>query len=136
MRTAILLFLLSLAPATFGQSNYAVVSGTISDPQQGPVAGAAVALTSKETHAERHSATNAQGLFQITGILPGEYDLVVAASGFAHLTHPLRLEVGQQLELNLSLKLASTSEMIRVDATAADVLHTVDASVGEVIEPA
>jgi hypothetical protein len=136
MRTAILLFLLSLAPATFGQSNYAVVSGTISDPQQGPIAGAAVALTSKETHAERHTATNAQGLFQITGILPGEYGLTVAASGFAHLTHPLRLEVGQQLELNLSLKLASTSDMIQVDATAADVLHTVDASVGEVIEPA
>src|ERR1041384_1087515 len=40
MRRAILLFLLFSAPGAFGQSHYAVVSGTITDPQQGPVAGA------------------------------------------------------------------------------------------------
>src|SRR5216110_35908 len=136
MRRAILLFLLALSPGAFGQSNYAVVTGTVTDPQQGPVAGAAIVLTSKETHAERRGSTNSQGIFQITGVLPGEYDLSVAASGFAQLIRPLRLEVGQQLDLNLSLRLASTSDAIRVDSTAADVLHTVDASIGEVIEPA
>src|SRR5215467_5709173 len=136
MRRAILVFLLCVAPGAFGQSNYAVVSGTVTDPQQGPVAGAAVGLTSNETHAERHVTTNPQGIFQITGILPGEYSLAVQAQGFAQLTRPIRFEVGQQLELNLSLKLASASDMIQVDSTAADVLHTVDASIGEVIEPA
>jgi hypothetical protein len=68
MRRAILLFLLFLTPGAFGQSNYAVISGTVTDPQQGPVAGAAVALTSNETHTERRVSTNAQGIFQITGI--------------------------------------------------------------------
>ena len=136
MRRAILLFLLFLGPGAFGQSNYAVVSGTITDPQQGPVAGAAVVLTSNETHAERRVTTNSQGIFQITGILPGQYTLLVTASGFAQLTHALRLEVGQQLDLSFSLKLASASDMIQVDSTAADVLHTVDASIGEAIEPA
>src|SRR5690242_6651590 len=138
MRRAILLFSLFLviaAPSALGQSNYAVVSGTVTDPQQGPVAGAAVALTSNETHAERRVTTNAQGIFQITGILPGEYNLSVTASGFAQLTHALRLEVGQQLDLNFSLKLASTSDVITVDSTAAEVLHATDASVGEVVEP-
>src|SRR5579859_2993999 len=138
MRRAILLFSLFLviaAPGAFGQSNYAVVSGTVTDPQQGPVAGAAVALTSNETHAERRVTTNAQGIFQITGILPGEYNLSVTGSGFAQLMHALRLEVGQQLDLNFSLKLASTSDVITVDSTAAEVLHATDASVGEVVEP-
>jgi hypothetical protein len=100
------------------------------------VAGARVALTSNETHAERRVTTNSQGIFQITGILPGQYDLSVTATGFAQLTHALRLEVGQQLDLNFSLRLASASDMIQVDSTAADVLHTVDSSIGEVIEPA
>ncbi|HKW63176.1 MAG TPA: carboxypeptidase-like regulatory domain-containing protein [Candidatus Acidoferrum sp.] len=139
MRRAIVLFslfLVILAPGAFGQSNYAVVSGTVTDPQQSPVAGAAVALTSNETHAERRVTTNSQGIFQITGILPGEYKLSVTTSGFAQLTHALRLEVGQQLDLNCSLKLAAASDMVQVDSTAADVLHTVDASVGDVIEPA
>src|SRR2546421_12636552 len=139
MQRAILLFslfLVILAPRAFGQSNYAEVSGTITDPQQGPVAGAAVVLTSNETQAEHRVTTNSQGIFQITGILPGQYTLSVTASGFAQLTHVLRLEVGQQLDLSFSLKLASASDMIQVDSTAADVLHTVDASIGEVIEPA
>src|SRR5439155_419097 len=112
----------------FGQSHYATVSGTVSDPQQSPVAGAPVVLTSRETRAERRVATNSEGIFQITGILPGDYDLSVTASGFAELTHPVRVEVGQQLELHLSLKLASASTIVQVDATAADLLHTVDRS--------
>src|SRR5262252_6860582 len=136
MRRVILLFLLCVAPAAIGQSNYAVVSGTITDPQQGPVAGATVVLTPNETHAERRVRTNSQVIFQITGILPGQYSLSVTASGFAPLMHALRLEVGQQLDLNFSLKLASASDTIQVDSGAADVLHTVDASIGEVIEPA
>ena len=103
MQRAFLLFLLFLAPVAFGQSNYAVVSGTVTDPQQGPVAGAAVTLISNETDVERRVTTNSQGIFQITGILPGQYNLTVTASGFAQLTHELRLEVGQQLELNLAL---------------------------------
>src|SRR5215472_1633856 len=116
MRRVILLFLFCVAPAALGQSNYAVVSGTITDPQQGPVAGATVDLTSNETHAERRVTTNSQGIFQITGILPGQYNLSVAAPGFAQLTHALRVEVGQQLDLNFSLKLASTSDVIQVDS--------------------
>src|SRR5215469_2576273 len=136
MRRAILFLSLCLSPGAFGQSNYAVVSGTVADPQQSPVAGAQLLLTSRETHAERRVNTNSQGIFQITGILPGDYDLSVTASGFAPLMHALRLEVGQQLDLHLSLKLASASDTIQVDSSAADLLHTVDASVGEVIEPA
>lgn len=136
MRRAILLFLLCAAPSAFGQSNYAVVTGTVTDPQQSPVAGAAVTLTAKETRAERRVSTNSQGIFQITGLQPGAYDLAAQAQGFAQLTRAVRLEVGQQLELDLSLKLASTSSTVQVDATAADVLHTIDASIGEVIEPA
>ena len=136
MRRAILLFLLCAAPSAFGQSNYVAVTGAVTDPQHSPIAGAAVVLTAKETHAGRRVSTNAQGIFQITGLLPGDYELVVESQGFAQLTHPLRLEVGQQLDLGLSLKLASTASTVQVDATAADVLHTIDASIGEVIEPA
>jgi hypothetical protein len=136
MRRAILCFSLCLAPGAFAQSNYGLVSGTVSDPQQGSAAGAPVVLTSRETHAERRVNTSSQGIFQITGVLPGDYDLSVTAAGFAELTHPLRLEVGQQLELHLSLKLASASTAVQVDSSAADLLHTVDSSIGEVIEPA
>ncbi len=136
MRRAILVFLLCAAPAAFGQSNYAVVTGTLTDPQQSPVAGSSVALTAKETRAERRVTSNAQGIFQITALLPGDYELVVQAQGFAQVTRALRLEVGEQVVIDFALRLASSTSSVQVDASAGDVLRTVDASVGEVIEPA
>ena len=135
MRRA-LFALLFFAPCAFGQSNFAVLRGTVVDPQRNLVAAADVQLTSSATHAVRHTASNDQGLFELTGLWPGEYELSVQAVGFAPLTQTLRLEVNQQLALELDMKLATASSTVQVAAFAGDVLHTTDASVGEVIEPA
>ncbi len=62
MRRAILLFLLCAVPSAFGQSNYAAVTGAVTDPQHSPIAGAAVVLSAKETHAGRRVSTNTQGI--------------------------------------------------------------------------
>ena len=130
-------FLLAVFSAgAFGQSNYAVLGGTLTDPQRKSLAGASVELTSVSTHALRHAASNDQGIFEITGLLPGDYDLVIQATGFATLTQYVHLEVGQRLALDLNLKLATVNSTVEVGATAAEALHTGDASVGEVVEPA
>jgi hypothetical protein len=80
----------------FAQSNYAVVGGAVTDPQRRPVAGATVQITSLGTQAVRKVSSDAQGIFQITGLLPGDYELIVQATGFAPAKQQLRLEVGQQ----------------------------------------
>src|SRR6185295_7564008 len=130
-----LLFSLLLLPIpAFGQSNYAVLSGTILDPQQRALPGAIVQLVSVSTHAARHVSSNEQGIFQIPGLLPGDYELNVQASGFAPFTQTLRLEVGQQMTLDINLKLASVTSSVDIQAQA-EVLHIADAGVGEVIEP-
>jgi hypothetical protein len=116
------------------QSNYAVVGGTITDPQGRAFTGATVQLTSVSTRAERHATSNEQGIFQITGLLPGEYEMKVQAPNFATLTQNLRLEVNQQLTLNLALKVASVKDVVEVQDLA-PALHPTDASLGEVVEP-
>jgi len=136
MRRILLLMILLSAPCAYGQSNYAVLRGAVMDPQKNPVAGADVQLTSSGTGGVRHAASNEQGLFEITGLWPGDYQLAVQSAGFAALTQTLRLEVSQQLALELNLKVASASSTVQVAASAMDVLHTSDASIGEVIEPA
>jgi Carboxypeptidase regulatory-like domain len=132
----VLWVLLFFAPCAFGQSNFAVLRGSVVDPQRNLIAGADVQLTSSATHAARHTASNDQGLFELTGLWPGDYELSVQAAGFAPLTQTLRLEVNQQLALEVEMKLATASSTVQVAASAADVLRTTDASVGEVIEPA
>lgn len=130
----VLLALLMVSSSAFAQSNYAVVGGTIIDPQGHPFPGAALQLKSVATQAVRQSTSNAQGIFQIPGLLPGDYELTVQASGFATLTQPVRLEVAQQLIVNLTLKIASVKDVVEV-ADQLPPLHTTDAAVGEVVEP-
>lgn len=128
--------LLCLHAPLSAQSNYATLSGTILDSQQAPLPGALVKVVAVGTRAERHASTNDKGIFQIIALLPGDYELSVKAQGFAPYSQSVRLEVAQQLSLNLQLLVASVSSTVRVSGYAGDVLHTNDASVGEVVEPA
>jgi hypothetical protein len=124
-----------LATPAFGQSNYASLSGAVWDPQQKAVAGCSVQLTSETTGASRQTVTNELGSFQITGLLPGDYKVLVQSSGFATLTQKITLEVGQSMTLDLSLRVASLNTVVDVSADTINVLRTTDASVGEVVEP-
>jgi hypothetical protein len=127
---------MSAATTALSQSNYANLSATVFDPQQKVVPGGAVQLTSESTGASRQAVTNELGMFQITGLPPGVYQLTVKSSGFATLTQSITLEVGQSMTLDLSLRVASVTTVVDVKQESINVLRTTDASVGEVVEPA
>ena len=131
----LLSFILLTMTTALGQSNYASLSGTVLDPQQKALPGAAVQLTSESTQASRQVTSNGEGIFQVTGLLPGAYKLAVQAKGFAPLTQNITLEVGQQMTLDVSLKVSSLSTTVDVETQTVSVLSTTDASVGEVVEP-
>jgi Carboxypeptidase regulatory-like domain len=133
-RCLIVLVLFGLAVPGFGQSNYAVLTGAVTDSQHLPVVGAAIELTAASTGAVRHVVTNQRGLFEAPALLPDDYELKVQAAGFATAIQTLRLEVGQKLALDISLKLGSIAQGVKVTA-GSEVLQTTDASVGEVVEP-
>lgn len=129
-----LFLLLGLAVTTVSaQSNYANLSGMVYDPQRQAVPSASVRATNAGTRATRQVMTNEQGSFQLTGLLPGEYELTVEAKGFAALTRTVNVEVGQQLTLEVDLKITDVSTTVEVKGEEA-VLRTTDASVGEVVE--
>src|SRR5258705_813409 len=118
------LFLLSASSSVLGQSNYASLSGTVFDPQKKVIPGASLQLTSESTHASRLVTSNEQGVFQFTALQPGEYKLSVQAPGLASLTQSVRLEVGQQMTLELSLNLSCLNTTVDVSTDMANVLRT------------
>lgn len=135
MRTTVFSLLIPfLAAAAYGQSNYAVVTGTVTDPQNLPVAEAAVSFRSSATGELRQVTTNEHGLFEAAALLPGEYEVKTEAKGFSPALQNLRLEVGQRLTIAISLKVGSVQQSTEVEG-GMEVLRTSDASVGEVIEP-
>ena len=129
------LLLSFVAFPVFAQSNYASLTGSVYDPKHQVIPGASVQLTADSTQAARQVSSNEQGIFQITGLLPGAYKLTVQATGFALFTGTLRLEVGQQMTLDVNLKLSTLSTTVQVETETVNVLRTTDASVGEVVEP-
>src|SRR5260221_11231566 len=107
MHRFLLLVLLFAVPCTFAQSNFAVLRGTVYDPQHNPVAGPAVQLTSAATNAVRRADSNEQCIFEVTALWPAEYELAVQSTGLAPLRQALRLQANQQLPLVLNLNSAS-----------------------------
>src|SRR5258706_1447850 len=128
------LLVLGFALSVFGQSNYALVTGTVSDPQHLPVVGASAQFRAASTGAVRRVVTNQRGLVEASALLPDDYDVTIEAAGFAAAKESVRLEVGEKRALSISLAVGSVRQGVDVTATS-EVLHTSDASVGEVVEP-
>ncbi len=133
-RNLALVSILLFSISTSAQSNYAVLSGSILDPQAHSVAGATVELTSPSTGAIRRVSTNAQGLYEMPGLQPGNYDLRVTAPGFGISAQPLQLEVAQRLAIDIRLQIESRKEAVEVNSVP-EAIHTNEAAVGEVVEP-
>jgi hypothetical protein len=124
---------LCLCAPVLAQSNFATLSGSVEDPQGGPVTGAALSLKSTATGETRNATVNSAGLFEIAGLKPGAYQLEVRASGFANVERTVELEVGQQMRLDLTLSVGERREAVDIVGRA-EVLKTSDASLGEVVE--
>jgi len=125
---------LLIIPITIkSQSNYAVVRGSILDPEHHAVASARIHITARGTGVEREVASNASGLYEIVGLQPGRYTLTVDSSGFKQTTQSIELEVGQQATLDLQLSVGSDKQTVTVEGSH-ELLKTQDASVGEVVD--
>src|SRR5579863_4207093 len=79
---AVLAFLLTAVTAVKAQSNYAVVRGSILDPQRIALPGARVRIEATQRGVERQVLTNQSGLYEIAGLEPGAYTLTVDHAGF------------------------------------------------------
>jgi hypothetical protein len=128
-----LLCLLGLMVPALGQSNYAAVTGTVTDSQSLPVTGAMVHFKARSTGAIRVLTTNDKGLFSAPALPPDDYELTTQSNGFDTVKQSLHLEVGEKLAIKIGLKVGTVKEGVQVSA-GADVLRTTDASVGEVVE--
>ncbi len=102
------------------QANAADLSGSVLDPQKGAVAGAAVSVRNVATNLTREVVANDEGVFRITNLPPGNYEVTVQAPDFATAVIPaVNLTVGQVAELNVQLQLGAVGTTVTVTGTTA-----------------
>jgi hypothetical protein len=128
-----LFFSLTLGNIAQAQVTGATLSGTVSDSSGGVVIGATVSTRNTATGLVREVTTDSAGLFTIPNLVPGDYEVKVTAAGFSTAVQSnLSLAVGQQQQLNFSMRVGSTSTTVQVSESAPQIELTSSAVSGQV----
>src|SRR5262245_32473365 len=116
--------ILSLALFVFGsvlhaQSTRVELSGAIKDPSDLPVAGATVQIRNTDTSATADTTSDSSGIYRFAALTPGNYEVTVRKEGFSLLKRSgLTFRVGEQISLDLPLKVGDVSQSVEVTAEA------------------
>jgi hypothetical protein len=139
---ALALFCLTLvgmicgASLTSAQEVTATITGTITDQSSAAVAGANVTATSVERGVAYTATTNEAGIYRISNLPVGNYDLKVEKTGFQTALRPaLTLALNQVARIDVEMKVGNVSQTIEVTG-AAPVLKTEATSVDTIINSA
>jgi hypothetical protein len=128
------LFMAVLAASLSAQSSNAVVSGRVSDPSGAVIPGAAISIQNKNTNVVQSTKSNSEGLYSLTGLIPGPYRLTANLDGFKKFELPnMLLQVSDHVAVDVHMQLGSSTESVTVTAEAA-LLRTEDAEEGLVID--
>src|SRR5713226_3721367 len=109
----------TMQPVAFAQETTAGIQGTVRDAQGGTVPGATVEVTSPALIGERKLETDRSGVYRFVNLPPGEYALTVKASGFrTYKRTGIGLDVGRLPNVDVTMELGITSELVEVSAAA------------------
>ena len=130
---SLLVLALAVAMPASGQT-FGQITGLVTDSSGGVVIGAAVTVTNPQTSLARTENTNGSGLYTFPNLLPGVYDVKVAAQGFqSAIRNSVELQVQQVARLDFQLKVGSITEAVEVTG-GAPLLTTENATLGTVID--
>ncbi|HEX5732037.1 MAG TPA: carboxypeptidase regulatory-like domain-containing protein, partial [Blastocatellia bacterium] len=102
------LILMLALDARAQQPATANLTGRVVDSQRAVIALVNVQATHKATGVRRETASNEEGLFALTNLPPGEYEVKVSATGFAVKTYSaVTLQVGQSVTLDVALEVGA-----------------------------
>ena len=132
------LLLIVLIILVSGRVLYADVTGSIQgvvkDRSEAIVAGAKVVATNVATNLTGETVSGGDGSFRILALPAGTYRLTVTATGFRPFNETdIVVRVNDQLRVDVTLDIGSTTEQVEVQANAVQV-QTENTQLGNVID--
>jgi hypothetical protein len=125
--------LLATPAATYAQQ-FGEITGTVTDATGASVAGSTITVTNTATQQVRTAPSNATGNFDIPFLLPGNYKVRAAKSGFKVATQSnVDIQVGGVARIDFKMEVGELSQQVEITA-AAPLLNTESVALGNVIE--
>jgi hypothetical protein len=132
-RLCALLLCLLAAPAA-AQEFRGSITGKITDPSSALLPGATVTATHTETGVASSAVSNADGIYLIPFLAPGQYSVSAELMGFKKLVREgVEVRIGDKLTLDLALEVGQIAEVVSVRAES-PLLEVANASQGQVID--
>jgi hypothetical protein len=121
------------APAA-AQQTTGTIAGRIVDDQGAAVPGVTVTGRNTETGFTRTDVSDAEGSYRLTALPVGTYDITAELQGFSRIENRgIVLNVGQTLDVNMTLKVASLQESVTVTGET-PLIESRSSSVGGVVD--
>jgi hypothetical protein len=133
--SAILLLILIVCPpvVAHAQAGRGGVNGLITDPSGAAVPAAKVTALNHATGLAQTTITTGAGLYTFVSLAPGSYEITATANGFETIARDhIAVSVDQVSEVNIALRVGSTSEIVTVTGSS-DLVDTNNSTVGQLI---
>ncbi len=109
----------SFVGVAFCQINNANLNGTVTDPSGASIPNAKVEVVAPDTGFKRETTTGSSGVYSISSLPTGTYDLTVSAKDFkTSATTGIQLSVGQTRTVNVQLVVGAPTTKVEVRASA------------------
>ena len=116
------------------QAANATLNGTVTDPNGAVVAGAKITATQTATTVTRNTVTSDDGLYVLSNMSPGTYELKFELKGFAtKILKDVSLNVGQTATFNVSLEVGTVSVTLDDEFGMQPLVDTSDSLVNGII---
>ncbi len=109
--------LVSCAAVAFGQAETGQIKGKVTDPNGAVVPNATVTVKSVATGAERTATADSDGVYIVTSLQPGLYDVTFQGGSFAATTQRVEITTGARVTLDQKLGLQGVTGTVNVVAS-------------------
>src|SRR5437762_4267692 len=92
-----------VAASAFAQATTATLRGKVTNDHGGTLGNAEINAVSTSSGFVRTVKADANGAFNLAGLTPGEYNIVVAAPAYEAKSETVRVLLGQNLDMNFVL---------------------------------
>jgi Carboxypeptidase regulatory-like domain/TonB dependent receptor len=127
LRSALITILICALPfgALAQQALTGTITGTVTDASKAAIPNVKVTARNIETNLERSTVSGDLGLYTLTLLPVGDYEITATATGFNDVkAGPVRVGVGQSITVELPMAVGAVASQIQVEATAAAIETT------------